>query len=231
MTEGGFDSPLAPLLSDPGLFVLVCFERLDFYVKRGKGTLTRIFETLRANHFIVYRECVFCFTKCSWCALCESGSSSGDQPGRIAWVFFFLGVSQRLQSFSTKTFDKQIVEVCETAHLGLSPAHAKLLCLDARRYGSSRDFDACRMVGISSCLLNYICTETTDPHTRRASLPASRQVGQRPNTTFPLSLFFRLFISLNIFAFSRFFRGFSLGGKNPDVWFTAAKTTQQQKQA
>lgn len=41
---------------------------------------------------------------------------------------------------------------------------------------------ACKIVAIQTCLLNYIYTKTTDPHTRQAFLPASRKVSQQPNT-------------------------------------------------
>lgn len=42
--------------------------------------------------------------------------------------------------------------------------------------------DACRMVGIQRRLLNYMCTKTAGLQTRRASLPASRRVGQAPGS-------------------------------------------------
>lgn len=64
-----------------------------------------------------------------------------------------------------------------------------------------REFDACWTVGIQSCLLNYICTKTTGLHTRRASLPASQQVGQPPYcpTSAALSFFcLFLFTSLSL---------------------------------
>lgn len=68
--------------------------------------------------------------------------------------------------------------------------------------------DACRMVGIQSRLLNYICTKTTGLHTRRASLPASQQVSQPPDAQpyqyFSVVLLFISHVSVWFVRFSSF---------------------------
>lgn len=98
-----------------------------------------------------------------------SCSSSGS-PWPSRGDFFFNSVCW---SFQQKTFNKQIVEVYKLPTCVWScKAPCVWVCV-------ALVLDACRMVGIQRRLLNYICTKTTDLHTRRASLPASRQVSQR----------------------------------------------------
>lgn len=75
-----------------------------------------------------------------------------------------------------------------------------------------------------SRLLNYIYPKTTDPHTRRASLPASQQVSQHQILPHQSCLLFLLFTSLNSFVFTYicFLRlGFSV---KSDCYFFLAET-------
>lgn len=81
---------------------------------------------------------------------------------------------RRLLKFSAEIFDKQIVEVYKPAACVCT---ASLVCVCVALF-----IDACRTVGIQRRLLNYMCTETAGLQTRRASLPASRRVGQAPGS-------------------------------------------------
>lgn len=81
---------------------------------------------------------------------------------------------RHLLKFSAEIFDKQIVEVYKPAACVCT---ASVLCVCVALF-----IDACRTVGIQRRLLNYMCTKTAGLQTRRASLPASRRVGQAPGS-------------------------------------------------
>lgn len=94
MTEGGFDSPLAPLSSQTQGFVMVCFEWTDFMRKCRKINKFDYFQDTLCNHLPeVY--CVLMHTESMclvmWVFLCVRACTSlgpavahGGQPERIA---------------------------------------------------------------------------------------------------------------------------------------------------
>lgn len=123
--------------------------------------------------------------------------SRGGHPERIAWDFFF---------FNNVCRAFQLRHLINRLWRSVSSLSVSDPCSCAASV-----FWVCaalvlkRMVGIQNRLLNCICTKTTDPHTRRASLPASQQVGQPPNTALTtLHFLFLLFASHNIFVFLHF---------------------------
>lgn len=85
---------------------------------------------------------------------------------------------RRLLKFSAEIFDKQIVEVYKPAACVCT---ASVVCA-CECVCVALFIDACRTVGIQRRLLNYMCTKTAGFQTRRASLPASRRVGQAPGS-------------------------------------------------